>query len=108
MWRAGGTYSALLWQLGTENEPLQELAELSGHTGVIRRVAWCEQNQQALVSLEEAHIRCWSLREGSVQVQPPACKGSRQKHGIWSKVWSDTCPRTAAVAQITFLQHPPC
>ena len=49
--------------------PLHRLAELAGHSGIIRKVAWCEQDPSKVISLEEGHIRSWALREGSAAVR---------------------------------------
>ena len=74
----------MLWHLGTEAGSLELVAELAGHTGLVRKVSWCEQNPEALISLEEGRVRAWTLRGASAHVQ---------SYAVLSSLMSSSCTK---------------
>ena len=64
---AGGTYGAALWRLPPSGGELERVAELKGHAGAVRGSAWHAAEPDALVSLDEGHLRTWRLRGGAAQ-----------------------------------------
>ena len=47
------------------------MAELKGHAGAVRAAAWHAAAPDALVSLDEGHLRTWRLRDGAAQARCP-------------------------------------
>ena len=43
---------------------------MGGSSSPIRKVAWCEQKPEALVSIEEGCLKVWALDAGRAQVLP--------------------------------------
>ena len=66
---AGGAYGAALWRLPPGGGELERVAELKGHTGAVRAAAWHAAAPDALVSLDEGHLRTWRLRDGAAQAR---------------------------------------
>ena len=64
---AGGAYGAALWRLPPSGGELERVAELRGHAGAVRAAAWHAAAPDALVSLDEGHLRIWRLRDGAAQ-----------------------------------------
>lgn len=64
---AGGMYGAALWRLPPCGGELERVAQLRGHAGAVRASAWHAAAPDALVSLDEGHLRTWRLRDGAAQ-----------------------------------------
>ncbi|MEW5311662.1 MAG: hypothetical protein WDW38_003357 [Sanguina aurantia] len=96
VWSKAGVYGASLWLAPQQGSALTQQAELSGHTGVIRRALWHPVQSSLLVTVEEGAIRAWAVSDAGVQSTSQAPAGDLMQ--LWGGALHPSNPDVLATA----------